>query len=396
MIRKLIHLTFAVLLTGVVMAQDVSLRSDHPDRYVVVKGDTLWGISGRFLDKPWQWPAIWQANPQIENPHLIYPGDVVTLVYVDGIPQLRLSRGDSDHTDIPGTVRLSPAVRIVDKDDPINAVPLESILPFIRDVRVLSPGEFAGLPYIVANEDDHIAATVSDVTYARGLNATVGEKYSVVRLNSIYDQINDEGDIRRVAPQKHWIRTQGVRNPNDGLFDEAPPWDRKPKNPVGYEMVEVSQVRVAKAGEIAVLEVLQDRTSIRDGDFILPIDNRGYDGTFFPHAMDIVPPDFRILATKDALYGVGHNQIVSINGGSLQGVESGHVFSVFRPGAEAKDRVGYRWGSFAEASDVRLPDEYRALVMVFRTFDNISYALVMMGDDVIRQYDVLRHPSERL
>ena len=83
---------FAALLTGVVLAQDVSVRSDHPDRYVVVKGDTLWDISGRFLDKPWQWPSIWHANPQIENPHLIYPGDVLTLVYVDGVPQLRLSR----------------------------------------------------------------------------------------------------------------------------------------------------------------------------------------------------------------------------------------------------------------------------------------------------------------
>ena len=93
MIRTLMHLTFAaIMLTGVALAQDVSVRSDHPDEYVVVKGDTLWDISGRFLDKPWQWPAIWHANPQIENPHLIYPGDVVSLVYIDGVPQLRLNR----------------------------------------------------------------------------------------------------------------------------------------------------------------------------------------------------------------------------------------------------------------------------------------------------------------
>jgi hypothetical protein len=377
------------------MAQDVSLRSDHPDRYVVVKGDTLWGISGRFLDKPWQWPAIWQANPQIENPHLIYPGDVVTLVYVDGIPQLRLSRGDSEHADIPGTVRLSPAVRVVDRDDPINAIPLESILPFIRDIRVLSPGEFEGLPYIVTNEHEHIAATVSDLTYARGLDAKVGDEYAVVRLNSIYDQIDDEGNIRRVAPQEHWKKVPNIKNPNESLFNQTLPWDHKPKNPVGYEMVEVSRVRVAKPGEISVLEVVEDRTSIRDGDFILPIDNRGYESTFFPHAMDTVPEDFRILATKDALYGVGHYQIVSMNGGSRQGVESGHVFSVFRPGTEVDDRVGYRYGSFAKESEVRLPDQFHALVMVFRTFDDISYAMVLAGDNVVRQFDELRHPEER-
>ena len=123
----------AIMLTGVVLAQDVAVRSDHPDEYVVVKGDTLWDISGRFLDKPWQWPAIWQANPQIENPHLIYPGDVVSLVYIDGVPQLRLSRS--------GTVKLSPSIRVVDRDA-INAIPFESIAPFIKDLRVLSPSEF--------------------------------------------------------------------------------------------------------------------------------------------------------------------------------------------------------------------------------------------------------------
>ena len=113
MIRKLIHFAIAAMLTGVVLAQDVSVRSDHPDEYVVVRGDTLWDISGRFLDKPWQWPAIWHANPQIENPHLIYPGDLISLVYIDGVPQLRLRRG--------GPVKLSPGIRVV--DDAIKAIP---------------------------------------------------------------------------------------------------------------------------------------------------------------------------------------------------------------------------------------------------------------------------------
>jgi len=150
-IRKLIYLTVAaIMLTGVVLAQDVAVRSDHPDEYVVVKGDTLWDISGRFLDKPWQWPSIWNANPQIENPHLIYPGDVVSLVYIDGVPQLRLNRG--------GTVRLSPSIRVVDRDA-ITAIPFESIAPFVKDLRILSPSEFEGLPYIVANMEERGGAT---------------------------------------------------------------------------------------------------------------------------------------------------------------------------------------------------------------------------------------------
>jgi hypothetical protein len=383
------HLSFAALLTGVVLAQDVSLRSDHPDRYVVVKGDTLWDIAGRFLDKPWQWPAIWHANPQVANPHLIYPGDVLSLVYIDGVPQLRLSREDTD--------KLSPTVRIVDRGDPINAIQLESIEPFLRDVRVLSPAEFEGLPYIVANNEERITATYSDQTYARGLNAQVGDEFSVVRLNSIYDRVDESGEVRRVLPKQHWKQVANVRNRNETLWNQTLPWNRRPKDPVGYELVEVSRVRVARAGEISVLDILRDRTEVRKGDYILPLDGRGYDSTFYPHAMDSVPDGLRVLATKDdAIYGVGHFQIVALSGGSRQGLESGHVFSVHRPGSTVDDRTGYRWGSFAEESEVTLPDRYHGVVMVFRTFENVSYAMVMGGGNLVREFDTLKHPSERM
>ena len=397
MIRKLIHFTFAVLLTGAVAAQDVSLRSDHPDRYVVVKGDTLWDISGRFLDKPWQWPAIWQANPQIENPHLIYPGDVISLVYVDGVPQLRLSRGESAMPPREGgAVKLNPAIRVVDKEAPINSVPLESIAPFLRDVRIISPSEFDGLPYIVANQDDHLTATYSDQSYARGLTARKGDEFVVARLFSIYDQVNKSGEIRRVLPKKGWAQVPNVKNRNETLWNDTLPWNKRPKNPVAYELVEVSRVRVVKPGEISVLDVIRDRTEIKEGDFILPLDDRAYDSTFFPHAMNSVPQDLRILATKDAMYGVGQYQIVAMSGGTRQGVESGHVFSVFRPGIEVEDRAGYRYGSFDKDSKVTLPDTYHALVMVFRSFDDISYAMVMSGGNVVREFDKLRDPGERL
>jgi hypothetical protein len=391
------------MLTGVVAAQDVSIRSDHPDRYVVVKGDTLWDISGRFLDKPWQWPAIWQANPQIDNPHLIYPGDVISLVYVDGVPQLRLSRGgDEPEAEVPSlpprddTVKLSPAIRIVDKTEPINAVPLESIEPFVRDVRVISPGEFETLPYIVANEEARVTATYSDQTYARGLHAKVGDKFLVARLYSIYDRVGEDGDVRRVLPKRHWKPVPNVKNRNESLWNQTPPWNKRPKDPVGYELMEVSQVRVAKSGEISVLDILRDRTEIRAGDYILPLSDGGFDNTFYPHAMDNVPRNMRVLATKDALYGVGQFQIVALSAGSHQGVESGHVFSIFRPGLMVDDRAGYRWGSFDKESEVTLPDTYHGLVMVFKAFDNVSYAMVMTGENLVREFDWVRSPSERL
>jgi len=377
-----------LLLTGFVMAQDVSIRSDHPDEYVVVKGDTLWDISGRFLDKPWQWPAIWQANPQIANPHLIYPGDTISLVYIDGVPQLRLRRGD--------TIKLSPSVRVVDRDDPINAVSFESIKPFIRNIRVLSPSEFEGLPYILANTENRITATFSDQTYARGLNGQVGEEYVVARLTSIYDSIGDPPETRRVRPQKNWRVVPNVWDHNQSIFNTTSPWNRKAKNPIGYELVEVSRVRVVQTGEISVLDIIRDRTEVHAGDFILPANDMGYDSTFFPHAMDSTPDGLRVLATSGQKVGVGTFSIVSINGGTRQGLQSGHVFSAFRQGEIVRDSTGFRAGSFHEDAKVRLPEVYDGLVMVFRTFDDISYGITMSGSRVVQEFDRLRDPDERL
>ena len=370
------------------MAQDVAVRSDHPDEYVVVRGDTLWDISGRFLDRPWQWPAIWHVNPQIENPHLIYPGDVISLVYVDGIPQLRLRRGGAD------TVKLSPSIRLMDRDDAIKAIPFESIEPFIKDLRILSPSEFEGLPYIVANTEDRLTATYTDTTYARGLDAQVGEEFVVGRLTNIYDSFGNPPEIRRVLPKEHWKQVPNVWDRNDKIYNPVSPWHRRPQNPIGYELLEVSRVRVVKAGEITVMDIIRDRTEVKPGDFILPVSDMGYESTFFPRAMDSVPSGLRVLATSGQRTGVGTYQIVSMNGGTNQGIEAGHVFSAFRTGEEVQDRTGYRHGSFSKDAEVRLPEVFDGRVMVFRTFEDISYAMVMRGARAVAEYDVLRHPDE--
>jgi len=377
------------MLTGVVLAQDVAIRSDHPDEYVVVKGDTLWDISGRFLDKPWQWPAIWHANPQIENPHLIYPGDVISLVYIDGVPQLRLRRGGED------TVRLSPSIRVTDRDA-IKAIPFKSIEPFVRNLRVLSPSEFEGLPYVVANQDAHLNASYGDKTFGRGLDAPVGEELVVARLTSIYDSFGKPPEIRRVLPKEGWRQVPNVWDRNQDKFNTVEPWDRRPKNPVGYELVEVSRVRVVKTGEISVMEIVNDHAEVKPGDFILPVDDMGYESTFYPSAMENIPEGLRVLATSAQRSGVGPFQIVSINGGSNQGIKPGNVFSAFRKGPLVDDETGYREGSFSKEAEVRLPDEYDGTLMVFRTFGDISYGMVLGGDRAVMEYDMLRHPDERL
>ena len=371
------------------MAQDVSVRSDHPDRYVVVEGDTLWDISGRFLDKPWQWPAIWKANPQIENPHLIYPGDEISLVYVDGVPQLRLRRGGAD------TVRLSPSIRVGDRGS-IYAVPFDRIKPYVRNMRVLTPAEFEGLPYIVANNEQRWNATYSDHTYGRGLDGQVGDEYVIARLTNIYDSFGDPAEIRRVLPKEHWKQVPNIWDRQETIHNPVSPWNRRPKNPVGYELMEVSRVRMVQAGEISSLEIIADRTEVKPGDFILPATDQGYENTFFPKAMDTVPSGMHVLATSGRMSGVGQYQIVAISGGSNQGVEPGHVFSAFRKGDRVADRAGYRYGSFSKEAEVQLPDVYDGLVMVFRTFDDVSYAMVMGGSRVVKEFDVLKHPNQRL
>lgn len=387
MIRQLLISTLAALLVfGTAFAQDVAVRSDHPDEYVVVKGDTLWDISGRFLEKPWQWPAIWHANPQIENPHLIYPGDVISLVYIDGRPQLRLKRG--------GTKKLSPSVRVTDRSEAVNAIPYERIEPFLRNLHVVSPEDYAGLPYIVANNEERMTATYGDVAYGRGLDAQVGQQFIVARLTNIYDDLGD-GDIRRVLPKEHWKQVPNVWDRQEDMYNNVSPWNRRPQNPVGYELVEVSRVRVTQSGEISVLEIIRDRTEVKPGDFILPWGDPGYEATFYPNAMDSVPEGLRILATSGQKTGVGQWQIVAINGGSRIGIEPGHVFAAFREGVVVDDRVGYRYGSFAKDSEVELPEIYDGLVMVFRTFDDISYAIAVSGTRVVKEFDVLRHPDTR-
>ena len=130
MIRHVCLGFFALLMSASVLANEVALNPDHPDRYVVVKGDTLWDISAKFLQYPWHWPEIWQVNPQVENPHLIYPGDELTLVYRDGRPVLKLSRGQQ-------TYKLSPEMREIRMDEAIHTIPLSIIRPFLTKPRVV-------------------------------------------------------------------------------------------------------------------------------------------------------------------------------------------------------------------------------------------------------------------
>jgi hypothetical protein len=389
-IKKIFHLILVAMLAGAAMAQDVSVRPDHPDEYIVVKGDTLWDISGKFLEHPWQWPSIWHANPQIENPHLIYPGDRISLVYIDGRPRLVVNGGKK-------TVRMSPEVRKLPRE-PIPPIEWDAIKNFVTNARVLQEG-FEDLPYVVSNESNRHMGTVRDLTFARGLDGRIGEEFAIVRLRHIY--YDDNGVMERGKHRRYAEHLPIMDEYPDNIWDATLSWRRMNPPVLGYEFWDIAVGRLVKLGDPVTLEVQSGRTEVKKGDFILPIDDFEYPPQFFPHAMDPVPDGMEVIALTQTRYGSGHYQIIAINAGANQGVEPGHVFSAFRPGKRIQDEVKYPTGSWesnktVNAKMVTLPDQFSAHVLVFRVFDEVSYAIIMSGKRPVRERDILKHPDETL
>jgi hypothetical protein len=391
--RILICLILATILGGAAVAQEVAVRDDRPDEYIVVEGDTLWDISGRFLDKPWQWPAIWHANQQIENPHLIYPGDKLRLVYVDGQPRLMVDRGKP-------TVRLSPETRVTTRQ-PIPPVDHDRIQGLITNFRhVESQEALDALPYVVANAEQRTNAGLRDNTYVRNLDGEVGEFFAVMRLGNIY--YRKKGEIRRAIEPGYGLHAPVREEWHSTWYERAA--NLNPQNYgdiVGFELFQVAEGMLAKQGDPAILTIGSSKFEVKEGDFVMPLTDEGYVDRYYPRAMDSVPEGMRVLGVQGDNRFVGHLKMVSISGGARQGVEPGHVFSAFRPGETIRDEVKYPRGSLADAATwkddkVTLPDEMSAYIMVFRVFDEVSYALSIDGPRPVKEFDILKHPDETL
>ena len=390
-IKKIFHFILVAMLASTAMAQDVSVRADHPDEYVVVKGDTLWDISGKFLEQAWQWPAIWHANPQIENPHLIYPGDRVSLVYIDGRPRLVVNGNKP-------TVRMSPGIHKLEREA-VPPVDWDAIKDFITNARVLMPGSFSDLPYIVANESQRNTASATDLTFARGIDGRLGEEFAIVRMRNIY--YDENGVMERGKHHKFAVHLPIMDEYPDNIWDATMTWRRKNPPVLGYEFWDIAVGRLVKQGDPATLEIQGGRTEVKPGDFILPIDDYKHSPQLIPHAMDPVPDGMEVIALTQTKYGSGHYQIIAINAGKNQGVEVGHVFSAFRAGKRIQDEVKYPTGSWADqtnlnADKVTLPDQYSGHILIFRVFDEVSYAMIMDGERPVRRHDILKHPDETL
>ncbi|NBB93222.1 MAG: LysM peptidoglycan-binding domain-containing protein [Gammaproteobacteria bacterium] len=396
--KRLVILTVIVLAAFTVQAQDVELRDDHPREYIVQEGDTLWDIASRFLTRPWQWPAIWDANPQIENPHLIYPGDVISLVFIGGEPRLMVD--DSVR-------RLSPEVRREPIDGPISTIPLEAVETFLHAARILTAEEFEQLPYVIANAEDRDIAGPGDRTYVRGLEGySVGDEIVLARVNYMFeDRSGNPGSDVRIKKKLIETRPGAVRSdlrPASSLWKSTiGRIDRYNYPVIGYELWETARGRVAKTGDPAIVEIVSGRHETMEGHFALPVQDHAYPPTFHPRAMDEVPEGGRVIAITGTSYGAGHYQVVAINLGTANGVQAGHTFSTFRPGDTIRDeryplmsRAAFRE---PEKRYVDLPDEFAGRIMVFRPFEYVSYAIVLEGSgNTIQIDDILAHPDRSL
>ncbi|MBV7563010.1 LysM peptidoglycan-binding domain-containing protein [Pseudomonas sp. sia0905] len=328
--------------TGLALA-DVQLKEGHPDRYTVVKGDTLWDISGKFLSQPWKWPEIWHANPQVQNPHLIYPGDVLSLVYIDGKPRLVLGRGDSR-----GTIKLSPKVRSTPMAEAIPTIPLEAINSFLLKNRIVdSPEQFQSAPYIVAGNAERVVSGAGDRVYARGSFDPSAPVYGIFRQGRTYTDPETEEFL-------------GINADDIG----------------GGEIV-------AEEDKIGTLNLTRTTQEVRNGDRLFPTEEGAINSTFMPSEPKTEIKGL-ILDVPRGVSQIGQFDVVTLNKGARDGLEIGNVLAVYKTGETVRDRV--------TGESVKIPDERAGLLMVFRTYEKLSYGMILNASRQLEVMDKIRNP----
>lgn len=332
----------AVWLSVSAQAEEVVLNDSHPDSHTVVKGDTLWDISERFLQNPWMWPEIWHANPQIDNPHLIYPGDVIRLIYLDGKPRLIVERGEGGRT-----FKLSPSVRIEPLGDAIPAIPLDAINNFLSRSRVVLNGELDSAPYVLMGAEKHIVLGAGDQLYARGSFDGDEKVYGVYRRGQKF-----------IDPDTNEV--------------------------LGIQALDIGTVKLDNQDSgVATLSVNRTTQEIRLGDRLLPSEERAIDSTFFPSAPQN-EIEGSVIAVEGGLTQVGSLDVVALNRGERDGLVIGNVMAIYKNGGKVRDRI--------KGDVVSLPDEKAGILMVFRTFERMSYALVLEATRPLAVKDKVRNP----
>lgn len=328
-----------------VLADELALKADHPTVYVVKKGDTLWDISAIFLENPWNWPDLWSYNPQVRNPHLIYPGDELHLVYIDGQPRLVFNPEAVGAGG--GPVKLSPTTRVEMLDDAIPAIPMDQIRPFLRNHRVLESVELDAAPYVLSGANGRLLSGVGDQFYARGEFDLAERALGIYRGGETY-----------VDPD-----TQEV---------------------LGLQALDIGSARLESfEGELATLACTRVVEEVRFGDRLIRDEDRIVSPTFIPR-----PPSRQVegymISVEGGVSQIGPLSVVAINIGRRESLAEGDVLAIYRTGEVLNDRI--------KGDTVQMPDIRSGLVMIFRTFEKMSYGIVLQSERPLTVMDKVRNP----
>ena len=359
---------FAGSVLGQAPTAPLALKPDAPDRYVVVPGDTLWGISQRYTDSPWRWPELWSLNKeQIRNPHLIYPGYVILLdrargtLSIGGVEQTQPGTpspgsptAPTTATTAPGGVKLGPRIRVESlAKQEIPSIPSALIEPFLTRPLVIEPGGLDKAPTIVGTQADRVILATGNSAYVRGIGASKEESWYVYR--------------------------QG-----------GPLVDPDTNQTLAYEAVYLGTAQLTRPGEPATVVLTSSVQEVGAGDKLVAA-GKPQPITYAPHA-----PDSQIRGRVMSIYGglgkvgeAGPQMIISINRGRKDNLEVGHVLALYTLGGTVRDTSK---GRNAPDALIKLPDERAGLAFVFRVFDRVSYALIMDITRPVSTLDVVQTP----
>jgi hypothetical protein len=376
-------LTLAAVTTVPVGAEEgekpLELADNPPDRYVVVKGDTLWGISKRYLKSPWRWPDLWGMNKdEVKNPHLIFPGNVLILDLSGATPRLRMDGEEGPGglasaargTGVGSTVKLLPKVRSEQSSSgPILSIPASTIGPFLNRPLIVDTDQFGAAPRIVAAQDQRVTIGAGDVAFVTGFPPDSPVMWQIYR------------------PSKQLV-------------------DPVTKEVLGNEVSYIGDARVREFGEVSTVRVLRSREEVLTGDRMVqapPSDVLAFVPRPAPAGVEGV-----IISAPDAVSEISPLQVVVLNRGVREGVEVGSVFALYRAGktvvprdlptlssndaARAKVELVYSQQRADQLKPLKLPDERYGLVFVFRVFEKVSYALIMNASRPVNLLDVVRAP----
>ncbi len=323
------------------------IRPDAPMNYTVKRGDTLWDIAAVFLKDPWFWPEIWQINPQVENPHLIYPGDVLSLAYgANGDARVSISQYSG--------ARLQPRLRSETLDGPIDTIPFSAIAAFLTKPTILSKEQALAAPHILAFRDHHMIGGTGHEIYVKDLNGSLNQSYVVMHVGDPIHDIDSKDILGYHAAY------------------------------VAYAVVEVpGDVTKAMLTEGAREALEGDRLISQEGDTAL---------NFTPHA-PTTNIDGQIISVADDADQIGPYQVVVLNRGATHGLAPGAVLAIDQQGALVHDKYRDRpWGKDPRGEKIRLPYERAGTLIVFKVFENMSYGLVIGARAPMRVADRVYNP----